>query len=150
MKYIKLKLKVVLPLLLLFALGGQALIPASALACGSSSGSSTSQVEYSVGSTTAGTAPDCSGSGVTNVLSAAVTVLSLVIGAAAVIMILVGGFKYMTSGGDSSKVASAKTTLIYALVGVAVAALAQFLVHFVLYQATNAPTPPAVTAPKKT
>ena len=46
-------------------------------------------------------------------------------------MIIISGFKYVTAGGDSAKVGSAKNTLIYALVGLVIAALAQFIVHFV-------------------
>lgn len=65
-------------------------------------------------------------------VSSIVKVLSVVVGIAAVIMIIVSGFKYVTSGGDSGSIASAKTTLIYALVGLAIAALAQVLVRFVL------------------
>lgn len=61
-----------------------------------------------------------------------VTLLSTVVGIAAVIMIIISGFKYVTSGGDSGNIASAKTTLVYALVGLVIAALAQVLVKFVL------------------
>jgi hypothetical protein len=150
MRYITQRLRMLLPVLLLvFALGGQAVVPASALACGSANGgSATDQVKNGIdpggsGSTT------CSGTnGVKTAISAAVTVLSVVIGAAAVIMILVSGFRYITSGGDSNKVSAAKGALIYALVGLLIAALAQLLVHFVLHQANNAITPPA-TPPSK-
>jgi hypothetical protein len=69
---------------------------------------------------------------VTDLMATVVNVLSVVVGIAAIIMIVIAGFKYITSGGDSNKVASAKTTLIYAIVGLIVVALAQFLVHFVL------------------
>lgn len=84
-----------------------------------------------------GTAQDCStlsggSEGITRIVSAIVEILSLVVGILAVIMIVIAGFKYITSGGDSGRVSSAKSTLIYALVGLAVAALAQFLVTFVL------------------
>jgi uncharacterized membrane protein YuzA (DUF378 family) len=60
----------------------------------------------------------------------------LIVGMAAVIMIIVAGLKFVTANGDSSRVASARNTLIYALIGIAIAALAQVLVHFVL-SATN-------------
>lgn len=60
-----------------------------------------------------------------------VKVLSVILGAAGVIMVVISGFKYITSGGDSGAVSSAKRTLIFALVGLAIAALAQFLVDFV-------------------
>ncbi len=47
--------------------------------------------------------------------------LALAIG---VIYAIVGAFKYMTSGGDSSKVSEAHKTLTWAAVGIAVAILA--------------------------
>lgn len=78
------------------------------------------------------TGNDCTGATVNNVPSTVVTILSIIAGIAAVIMIIISGFKYITSGGDSNGVAAAKNTLVYALVGLAVAALAQVLVHFVL------------------
>ena len=62
---------------------------------------------------------------------------SIIVGVIAVIMIIVGGLRYITSGGESGKVGSAKTTIIYALVGLVVVALAQLIVHFVLGQANQ-------------
>jgi len=62
---------------------------------------------------------------------------------AAVIMIIVGGFRYITSGGDSTRVGGAKNTLIYAIVGLIIVALAQAIVHFVLNNATTANSPGA-------
>jgi len=84
-----------------------------------------------------GTSADCSnlgdqGGGVPKVIKAVVEILSFVVGVVAIIMIVVSGLKFMTSGGDAQKAATAKTTLTYALVGLAVAALAQVLVRFVL------------------
>ena len=61
-----------------------------------------------------------------------IKLLTYVAGIVAVVMIIVGGFKYMTSGGDSNKVASAKSTLIWALIGLIVVALAQFIINFVM------------------
>jgi hypothetical protein len=61
-----------------------------------------------------------------------VAIISVVAGAIAVIMIMVSGIRYMTSGGDSSKVSAAKTALIYALIGLAIVGLTQVLIHFVL------------------
>jgi hypothetical protein len=84
------------------------------------------------------TTTDCSDSAVTKVIKTAVQILSLIAGIAAIIMIVLAGFKYITSAGEASRVANAKNTLIYALVGIVIAALAQFLVHFVLTQANSA------------
>ena len=47
-------------------------------------------------------------------------------------MIIVSAFKYITSGGDSNKVASAKSSLIYAIIGLVIVGLAQFIVNFVI------------------
>jgi energy-converting hydrogenase Eha subunit B len=67
-----------------------------------------------------------------------VNIFSIIVGAVAVIMIIYGGFRYITSGGDSNSVGSAKNTLIYAIVGLIIVALAQIIVRFVLTQSSNA------------
>lgn len=69
-----------------------------------------------------------------------VNIITVIVGIIAVIMIIVGGFKYITSGGDSNKVGSAKNTILYAVVGLVVVALAQFIVKFVLNK-TNSVAP---------
>lgn len=74
---------------------------------------------------------------INNLISDAINILSIVVGIIAVIMIVVGGFKYVTSGGDSSNITSAKNTIIYAIIGLVFVALAQFLVQFVLDKAIN-------------
>jgi hypothetical protein len=75
----------------------------------------------------------CSQDGMlTSVVRNVINIFSIVIGIVAVIMIMVGGFKYITAAGDSGNITSAKQTVIYALIGLVVAALAQFLVQFVL------------------
>jgi len=73
-------------------------------------------------------------------LNTVINIFSLVVGVIAVIMIIVGGLRYITSGGDSGKVSGAKTTIIYALVGLVIVALAQLIVHFVLSSANNVVT----------
>ena len=100
-------------------------------------GSSKSQVLIGVGES----GGNCSSTGVTGLVSTVVTVLSYLAGVIAIIMIIWAGFRYISSGGDAQKVGGAKNALIYALVGVAVAALAQVLVHFVLYQTSEAVNP---------
>jgi hypothetical protein len=59
-------------------------------------------------------------------------VLLFIIGAISVIMLIIGGIRYVVSGGDSSAVTSAKNTILYAVVGVIVAILAYALVNFVI------------------
>lgn len=69
---------------------------------------------------------------IVKIVKAAIDILSYIIGAAAVIGIVVSGIRMMTAGGNSESIASARSGLIYSLVGVAVAVLAQVLVAWVL------------------
>lgn len=59
-------------------------------------------------------------------------IMLAVIGAVAVIMLIVGGFRYVVSGGDSSSVETAKNTILYAIVGLVVAFLAYAAVNFLI------------------
>ena len=67
-----------------------------------------------------------------DIVTVIVNIFSVIVGIVAVIMIIWGGFKYITSGGDSGNITSAKNTIIYAIIGLVVVALAQFIVQFVL------------------
>jgi hypothetical protein len=59
-------------------------------------------------------------------------VLLFIIGAISVIMLIIGGIRYVVSGGDSTAVTNAKNTILYAIVGIVVAILAYALVNFVI------------------
>jgi hypothetical protein len=67
-----------------------------------------------------------------SILKKVINILSVLVGAIAVIMIIIGGFRYVTSAGNDSGVQAAKKTIMYALIGLVVVALAQVIVHFVL------------------
>lgn len=90
-----------------------------------------------------------SGNKVNKLIATIINVFSWVVGAVAVIMLIFGGFKYVTSGGDANKVKAAKDTIIYALVGVAIVALSQIIVFFVLDTANKAITTPTTYYPGK-
>jgi hypothetical protein len=47
-------------------------------------------------------------------------------------MLIYGGFRYVTSAGNDTAVATAKKTITYALIGLIIVAFAQVIVHFVL------------------
>jgi hypothetical protein len=66
-----------------------------------------------------------------------INLLSVIVGVVAVIMIMVGGFRYITSGGSDTGVTSAKNTILYAIIGLIIVALAQLLVRFVLRQVSG-------------
>jgi hypothetical protein len=74
--------------------------------------------------------------GIDRVIDFVIDTLSVIVGIASVIFIIIGGFKYVTSAGDSSNVQSAKNTILYAIVGLVVVALAQTITGFVLDRAT--------------
>ncbi len=65
-------------------------------------------------------------------LSDITNVVSIVAGIAAVVMVMVGGYKYVTSTGDSSKVQEAKKTVMWSLIGLVVIVLARSIILFVL------------------
>ncbi len=71
---------------------------------------------------------------VRNTIGSIISILSYIVGIAAVVMVIIGGFKYITSNGDSSNISSAKNTIIYALIGLAIAVLAQAIVAFVFHR----------------
>jgi cytochrome bd-type quinol oxidase subunit 2 len=74
---------------------------------------------------------------VSGLIKTIINILSVVVGVIAVIMIIFGGLKYITSGGESNNISSAKNTIIFAIVGLVIVALAQFIVRFVLDRAIN-------------
>jgi len=63
-------------------------------------------------------------------------VISVLAGAIAVIMIIIGGINMMTSGGDSQKFSNGRNTLIFAAVGLIIVVLAQALITFVINKVT--------------
>ncbi len=92
-----------------------------------------------------GASKNCKDSGdegkLNELIAKIVNIISVIVAIVAVIMIIVGGFKYITSGGDSGNVTGAKNTILYAIIGLVVVALAQFVVKFVLGQSSNLVTP---------
>lgn len=72
------------------------------------------------------------------IIRLALNMLSIIAGVIAVIMLIVSGFKYITSQGDANQIAGAKNSLIYAVVGLVIVALSQAIVKFVLARSINA------------
>jgi len=65
-------------------------------------------------------------------ISTIINILIFVIGLVAVIMLIVGGFRYVFSQGNEKAVQGAKDTILYAIIGIVVAILAFAIVNFVL------------------
>lgn len=71
---------------------------------------------------------------ISGIITQIINIFSIIVGLISVIMIIYGGFRYVTSGGDSGNISAAKNTIIYAIIGLVIVALAQFIVKFVLDQ----------------
>lgn len=75
-----------------------------------------------------------------------VNLLLFVLGVVAVIVIIIAGFMYVTSAGDSGRAKTAKDTILYAVIGLIVALMAFAIVSWVVTQTSGsnaAPTEPA-------
>ncbi len=90
-----------------------------------------------------GQTPDCtvdkqaSSDRVNEIVALVINIFSWVVGVVAVIMIIYGGFQYITAAGDTTKVGNAKNTILYALIGLVIVALSQIIVKFVLGSVTG-------------
>lgn len=76
-------------------------------------------------------------SDIENLIRTIINVFSAIVGSISVIMIIIGGFRYITSAGDSNSVGGAKNTILYAIVGLIIVAFAQIIVQFVLQRTTG-------------
>ena len=59
-------------------------------------------------------------------------IVAFVAGAAAIVLIIIGGIRLIISRGDSNAIASARNTITYALIGLAVIVLARSLITYVV------------------
>jgi small-conductance mechanosensitive channel len=87
------------------------------------------------GNSTTGSCPTPPGhqADINEIVARVINVLSSLTAVVAVIMIMVGGFRYITSAGDSAKATSARGTIFNSVIGLAIAVLAQVIVRFVLH-----------------
>lgn len=79
-----------------------------------------------------GQLPDTTLAGGGGFFSKITNVLIYLVGAIAVIVIIIGGLRYVISQGSSDQVKQAKDTILYGVIGLVVAILAYALVHFVI------------------
>ncbi len=70
--------------------------------------------------------------GPNGILTRAARLVMIVVGVTAVIMIIIGGIQYVMSSGDPTNVTNAKNTILYAIIGLVVALMAQGIITFVL------------------
>jgi len=70
--------------------------------------------------------------GANGILAKVTRIIGYLAGVAAIVLIIISGFMYVTSDGDAGKVSSARTTLIYAVIGTVIVAMSQAIIMFVL------------------
>ncbi|MBQ3352771.1 hypothetical protein IJG89_00235 [Candidatus Saccharibacteria bacterium] len=75
--------------------------------------------------------------GNTGVFKQVTNTILYIVGIIAVIMLIIGGIKYVVSGGDAKKVTDAKNTVLYAIIGLVIAFLAFAIVNFVISALPN-------------
>ena len=68
---------------------------------------------------------------VNGIIKTIVEVLLTAVGAISIIMIVIGGILFALSSGDAQKAAKARSTVLYAVVGLAVSLFASAIVNFV-------------------
>jgi uncharacterized membrane protein len=76
-----------------------------------------------------------SGSSIDKILTLVLNFISAIAGLIAVFAVILGGFRYITSNGNSEKTNQAKDTILYAVIGLVIVAIAQIIVKFVLNKA---------------
>ena len=121
------QIALVVPVLALVAgVVGGAVQPAYAATCDPNSGLPGS-ADCAKGN---GQSNDLVGNG--GVFQTVTNILLFIIGAIAVIMLVIGGIRYTVSNGDANAVTAAKNTILYAIIGIVVAILAYAAVNFVI------------------
>ena len=68
---------------------------------------------------------------VNGIIKTIVEVLLTAVGAISIIMIVIGGIMFALSSGDAQKAAKARSTILYAVVGLIVSVFASAIVNFV-------------------
>lgn len=71
-------------------------------------------------------------SGSNGIISKIANIFALVTGIAAIVLIIVGGFEYVRSNGESSKISKAKNTILFAVIGLIVVVVARSIVFLVV------------------
>ena len=71
------------------------------------------------------------------VIKIIINTLLFLVGGVAVVVIIIAGLRYTTSGGNANGVSAAKNMLLYAVIGLVVAIFAFAIVNWVVFRATN-------------
>jgi len=72
--------------------------------------------------------------GLLGVVGTAITLAFGVAGLVAVVYLILGGFNYVTAGGDPEAVEAAKTTIVNAIIGLVIILVSYLIVQFIMNQ----------------
>ena len=97
-----------------------------------------------------GTASGTSAQDVLDAIELVVNAILTLVGIIAVIFVIIGGVRYITSQGDESAVAQAKLTIIYALFGIIIVILSAVLVNIIISAADGNNSSKIVITPNPT
>ena len=126
---------------LILILGAATMTFGTTLAEAASCGSASECINQGMTASGTSSTPKSLGS----ILTTVTNILLFLMGAVSVIMIIIGGFRYVTSQGDQTQMQSAKNTILYAVIGLIVAIAAYAIVSFVVTQFIETPATPATT-----
>ena len=71
---------------------------------------------------------------VSSLFGTVANVLIFIVGGISVIVLIIGGLRYVVSAGNAAQVQGAKNTILYAIVGIVISVAAFALVNFVFQQ----------------
>lgn len=97
------------------------------------SADSTNNYDPATGKCTNPGRPELAG-GTNSYLSTFVNLLLFIAGAVAVIVIIVGGIRYITSTGDAMRIKQAKDTVLYGIIGLVIALISYAIVNTLINQ----------------
>ena len=86
---------------------------------------------------------------VNGIIKTIVEVLLTAVGAISIIMIVIGGILFALSSGDAQKAAKARSTILYAVVGLIVSIFASAIVNFVFDGFNKPPAKPDASSNNK-
>ncbi len=74
---------------------------------------------------------------VQNIAVSAINILLFVTGAIAIIYVILGGYRYITAGGDPKKAEAARSTIINAVIGVIIVTASYFIINVAISAGTT-------------
>jgi len=70
--------------------------------------------------------------GPNGLITSAIDIVSIIAGVTAIVVLMIGGFRFVVSGGDSNSVSGARSMILYSLVGLAIIGAAQAIMRFII------------------